>query len=198
MIHNVANTLPGCTIHVFHGINNEQFVRNKCSDLSQVQFHHLKQYNLSLDEYNRLLTDTKFYQLFDTEYVLIFQTDSMLFPHSPFQITDFLEYDYYGAPWKWSPKCGGNGGLSLRKVSAMIQVLKDHKLPTHEYVPEDLFFASLPLRFPQLEVAQRFSVESMLHPTPFGTHKPWHSLNVDEYIRLQQFAPCVKRLFDLN
>jgi len=140
---------------------------------------------------------------FESEYVMVFQTDSMLFPHSPFQITDFLGYDYVGAPWKWriegDPTLrGGNGGLSLRKVKTMCIALHTYPYPKEQPINEDLYICNLPISLPPNEIAQRFSIESMYYPTPLGVHKPWLYLNSNEYLKLQHYAPCIKALVDFN
>jgi len=201
VLHNVHQVLPECQIHLFHGTSNSLFAYKACDDMrDHMIFHNLGKKNLSLTEYNKMLTNKPFYEHFKTEYVLIFQTDSMLFAQSLFEINDFLGYDYVGAPWKWvdQKKPGGNGGLSLRKVKAFIDILEKHEYPLAVDVAEDLFFASLPLHFAPFELAQRFSVESVWYPTPFACHKPWHYLKAEEYIQLQKYAPNLKVLFDMN
>jgi len=201
VLENIHQVLPDCKIHLFHGTTNSLFAHKACqSFLENVIFHNLDKRNLSLTEYNKLLTQSKFYEHFESEYVLIFQTDSMLFPQSIFDISDFLGYDYVGAPWQWAEKKdgGGNGGLSLRKVESFLNILEKHDYPLSVDVAEDLFFDSLPLKFAPFDVAQRFSVESVWYPAPFGCHKPWQYLKAEEYIQLQKYAPNVKDLFDLN
>lgn len=86
----------------------------------------------SLEGYNRLLIDSRFYRRFrKSKYILIYQLDAWVFK-------DELEYwcekafDYIGAPWfaDWingnSKEFiqGGNGGFSLRKVSSCLKFLK--------------------------------------------------------------------------
>ncbi|KAH7037784.1 uncharacterized protein B0I36DRAFT_403285 [Microdochium trichocladiopsis] len=72
------------------------------------------------------------------EWLLIFQTDSMLCANSRQNLDDFLDYDWVGAPWNPNGGYGGNGGLSLRRVSSIIQVLRDQvRKPGTE--PEDVW-----------------------------------------------------------
>jgi hypothetical protein len=205
VLHNVKAALPpDWPLHIFHGRKNAEFVREAASDLEPVVFHNLYCLNLTFRAYNRLLTKPSFYRNFqEAEYVLIFQTDSMLFSHSPFAITDFFGYDYVGAPWKWHweadpSKRGGNGGLSLRKVDSMIQTLEAHPYPRAQAVNEDLYLCNLPLSLPPTEVARRFSIESVYYPCPLGVHKPWLYLGSEEYLKLAHYAPSIKTLVDLN
>jgi len=204
VMNSVFQTLPLHIMHVFHGSENEDFARTSTAKAkipnNCLRFHNLRKNNLTLFEYNQLLTSTSFYEYFTSEFVLIFQTDSMVFPFSPFKVTDFMDFDVYGAPWKWNPLgngLGSNGGLSLRRVSVMKEVFTMYPY-TNSDIAEDLYLGSLPVRFPPEQVAARFSVESIFYPNPFGIHKIWNYLTSVEYLKFQEYAPCVKTLFDLN
>lgn len=67
------------------------------------------------------------------ETLLFFQTDSIICAQSSMTLNDFLGldkydggYDWLGAVWEWQPKTfyGGNGGLSLRRKSVMINITR--------------------------------------------------------------------------
>ncbi|KAI0177658.1 hypothetical protein BJ166DRAFT_475762 [Pestalotiopsis sp. NC0098] len=91
---------------------------------------------------SRFLTTLWLYEvvLQPAEWLLVFQTDSILCANSRQNINDYLEYDWIGAPWNPSGRYGGNGGLSLRRVSAMIDVLRDQVRPDGSE-PEDVWLA---------------------------------------------------------
>ncbi|KAI0448118.1 hypothetical protein F4803DRAFT_545637 [Xylaria telfairii] len=76
---------------------------------------------------SRFLTNLWLYEtvLRPAEWLLVFQTDSILCANSRQNLNDYLDYDWVGAPWDPSLRFGGNGGLSLRRVSAIIEVLRD-------------------------------------------------------------------------
>lgn len=162
--------------------------------------------------YSRLLLSTGFYSLFsEYEFVLIHQTDVFLC-HADLELFTNSGMDYIGAPWLAPLRCPvwclrgarflrlpgltrsysvGNGGLSLRRVGKMIEVIEGHRAystaacitGTHE----DIFFASLVgdgpsrLRIPQLEVALTFAFDRDPRACyaangdrlPFGLHNPW-------------------------
>ncbi|KAI0022008.1 hypothetical protein F4780DRAFT_789456 [Xylariomycetidae sp. FL0641] len=72
------------------------------------------------------------------EWLLVFQTDSVLCANSRRSLDDFLAYDWVGAPWDPAGRYGGNGGLSLRRVAAILDVLRDQqRAPGSE--PEDVW-----------------------------------------------------------
>ncbi|HSW90189.1 MAG TPA: DUF5672 family protein [Patescibacteria group bacterium] len=90
---------------------------------------------ISVHGYSQLLLTTNFYQAFAKyDYILIFQLDALVFSNS---LDSWARngYDYIGAPL-WSSAIGflsspiggfshvGNGGLSLRRVTTMIQILE--------------------------------------------------------------------------
>ncbi|KAJ0116450.1 hypothetical protein J7T55_007430 [Diaporthe amygdali] len=80
----------------------------------------------SQEEISRFLTTLWLYEtvLAPAEWLLIFQTDSILCANSQLNLNDFLDYDWIGAPWNPGSRFGGNGGLSIRRVSAIVDVLR--------------------------------------------------------------------------
>ena len=110
-------------------------------------------YFKSITGYNRLMITSKFYKSFmNYEYVLIYQTDAYVFFDS---VEHWCEkkYDYVGAPWFKAEEHQsdleksfigiGNGGLSLRKVSAMLKVLHSFKY-VYSYKQCQLFLDKQP------------------------------------------------------
>lgn len=106
----------------------------------------------SIESYSRLLLSTSFYRAFaGYRYVLVHQLDALVF-------SDRLEawcdtgHDYLGAPWLVDPEAPekgfsrvGNGGLSLRRVGACLEVLESRRY--HDGGPSllrDLLTARLP------------------------------------------------------
>jgi hypothetical protein len=94
----------------------------------------------SQEEISRFLTTLWLYEtlLYPAEWLLIFQTDSMLCANSRQSLDNWLEYDWVGAPWSPGSSFGGNGGLSLRRVSKIIDILK-HQTRIPHTEPEDVW-----------------------------------------------------------
>lgn len=141
----------------------------------------------NLHDYNNLLTSLPFWQSFNERKVLIFQSDSMLLRHG---IEEFYEWDYVGAPLTMPPWVG-NGGLSLRGRDAMIECLTRCPYPVGEW--EDLYFGTamkaLGLAIAPMDVAKRFSVESIYEPNPLGYHAAFKYLSNDNLQRLLSNHP---------
>lgn len=83
----------------------------------------------SQEEISRFLTTLWLYEtvLQPAEWLLVFQTDSMLCANSRQSLNNWLDYDWVGAPWNPNGRFGGNGGLSLRRVSRIIDILRNQK-----------------------------------------------------------------------
>ena len=87
----------------------------------------------------------------------------------------------------------GNGGLSLRKKSKMLEIL--NKYPTHHkdgwLINEDVFFSVHAQNKPTAEEAKNFSIEGLYNDKAFGVHKAYKS------VKLEWF-PELKVLEELN
>ncbi|CAK7262508.1 hypothetical protein SEPCBS57363_000097 [Sporothrix epigloea] len=96
----------------------------------------------SQEEISRFLTTRWLYEvvLKPAEWLLLFQTDSILCANSQHNVNEYLEYDWIGAPWSTHSRWGGNGGLSIRRVSAMVDILKD-QVRVDGTEPEDVWLA---------------------------------------------------------
>jgi len=120
VVNNFLTHLPAreWKILVMHGISNKTFIEKNVLVLDplRIELHEMSCENLTIDEYNSLLSSREFYERIPTETMLIFQTDALIV--NPSRLREFLEYDYVGAPWRNGAV--GNGGLSLRKKSKML------------------------------------------------------------------------------
>ena len=132
----VLNNMLDCLsddwkIVFFHGINNIEYANNITTKLNIIYNSRIRLVNLNIDNLNQktysklLATKSIIYDYIDTEYFLVFQTDSMMIKSNSHLINHFLDknYDYVGAPWlicEYQPTKSrdfiGNGGFSLRKT----------------------------------------------------------------------------------
>lgn len=183
-------------------------------------------YFASVKGYNRLLLNPAFYERFASshEFMLILQTDAVL-------LRDDLDHwcqqpwDYVGAPWPdglevmlnldcFTGDLGkkvrvhvGNGGLSLRRNVACIQLLKEFPQAVDMFLrsgsSEDIFFAllgaqSADFKIPNERVASLFALE--LQPerylainggkAPMGGHA-WWRYNQPFWVALLEQKPPV-------
>jgi hypothetical protein len=106
------------------------------------------------EEISQFLTTLWLYEavLQPAEWLLVFQTDSMLCANSRLNLNDFLEYDWVGAPWNPGGQWGGNGGLSLRRVSRIIDILRNQRR-ANDSEPEDVWLSERLAHHPDGKVA---------------------------------------------
>lgn len=112
------------------GFNNFPFSK---SGYSKVTFS--PKYFLNVQTYSQLMLSPQVYQQFiNYQYILIYQPDALVFSDQLDWWCD-QDYDYIGAPnyssvvgffthKKGCPQVTYNGGLSLRKVSTALEVIK--------------------------------------------------------------------------
>jgi hypothetical protein len=191
VIRNVMHFLgEGWGLQIFVGEKSEGYIRQVTSDLGYVHIEKLDADFLDYEAYNKLLKSTGFWQRVRGDNVLIFQEDSLLCRPG---ISQFIEYDYIGAPWpkdiQISPSVPvGSGGLSLRKKRTMIEICRTCK--SNVIPDEDVFFSiNLHLRkdiylLPGEDAAKSFSVETMFSPEPFGIHNAWLYLDDKEILSI--------------
>lgn len=191
---------------IFHGTDNKEWLedilnRQFVSEKSRISLVNLNVANITWHEYNRFISSAEFLEKIPTEHFLIFQTDTMICSKEKDLIYTFMKYDYVGAPW---PESGlkesfevGNGGLSLRKKSKMLQIIKN--IPYPFQCPEDLYYCgvnhNIPIYKPTWSEAKLFSIESIYSPRTFGIHKAW--AHIDPSMLENQF-PGIYELMRLN
>jgi hypothetical protein len=179
IIENHRRFLPdGWEITFFGSKENEEIIER---DFPEIRFIRLPQditINFTAEKYNKLITTKGFWLNVPYEKVLVFQHDSQLLRCC---VDDFIEWDYIGAPWGHFNMLGGNGGLSLRTVSKMVEVIDKFVYNPAADGNEDLYFCKhLPKiggKIAPKEIAQQFSVETVFYPTPVGCHAPEKYLN---------------------
>jgi hypothetical protein len=125
----IRNTIiklgEGWSHTVVCGNLNYDLLTNMCTSISKnIKIIKLDVDNMTQSEYSKFLTTMDFWNLLKGEKILIYQEDSIIFKNN---IHEFLDYDFVGAPFPKSnddtPNSVGNGGLSLRSKSKMVEVM---------------------------------------------------------------------------
>jgi hypothetical protein len=210
---------------IFHGNMNEQFVQNivdnKLAKYKQrITLSNLGVDNMSVSQYSELFYNPAFYDNIPTEMFLVFQTDTIILKENRDNIYKFMDFDYVGSPWnsKLSPwilannvSMVGNGGLSLRRKSKMVENLKysdncldtDRRQTYGKFIAEDQCFnggfsPEVKMRLPTVEDAMQFGTESIYSDKAFGVHKPWAHKKINNYSELIRKFPEISILESLN
>jgi beta-1,4-mannosyl-glycoprotein beta-1,4-N-acetylglucosaminyltransferase len=124
----------------------------------------------SPETFSAIMFSEGIWNVFETEYVLVFQCDTVFAPRAASKIP--CEYDYYGAA------CGDmtetkfviNGGLSLRRVSAFKKAIT-YLTDADRALPEDVAFCNVmrrvqgEFRLPSIRECMEFAIESFGDPS---------------------------------
>lgn len=165
-MNNIAVIVENRQVNNLDSIIDAHMIHLPGWELDVIKEVHIK----TLNDYNRLLTHDSFWEKYqDYDRVLIFQSDSMILKDG---IDDFLEYDYYGAPWKFQNN-GGNGGLSIRNPKKCLSLIKI-KPWNHSYGYEDVYFSNHLHEVGGVvaprEICELFSCETIFKLGTFGMH----------------------------
>ncbi len=163
------------------GNNNYDFMTKICREISSnIRIIKLNINNIDyMEDYNNLLTSETFWNMFKGEKILIHQEDSCIFKSN---ISDFIKFDYIGAPWntdkEWVQQSGlkvaaGNGGFSLRTRKLMLHIIQNY--PRGPKDNEDVYFCRMIQDhklgvFPTMYEAFDFSSEGVVSENSFGGH----------------------------
>ncbi|KAH7364703.1 hypothetical protein BKA65DRAFT_473014 [Rhexocercosporidium sp. MPI-PUGE-AT-0058] len=170
-------------------------------------------YSLSNREtISQMFTDPHLYRdiLAPAEHLLVWQPDSIFCANAPTTLNDFLQWDWIGAPWSKTATYGGNGGLSLRKVSKIMDVLREKTRGHGDGALEDLWMVQ---RLHELEesvmpganISKTFSVESVWDERPLGYHIGWLGVHHEQIWddqsqvdHIMEYCPEVKMILGMK
>jgi hypothetical protein len=177
-------------LQIFHGLNNIKLIEDIKNIIINVKCFNLNIDNLSINDYSKIIKSENFWNIVEGEHILIFQTDTFIFKNLP---RSFFNFDYIGAPWNnlnnISNTYIGNGGLSLRKKSSMLNIIKKYKHnKDYNTLPEDVFFVKyLKINknvLPSVIISKEFCVENMYYRSPYCLHKPYLELKTYQLSKL--------------
>jgi hypothetical protein len=170
LIRNAINKLGiNWSYTIICGNLNHEYMINMClkitNNIKVIKFNYD---NLSVSDYNNLLSNKDFWNYLYGDKILIYQDDTFIFKNN---IDDFISWDYIGAPW---PEFKiGNGGFSLRTKQCMIDVINTKS--NIDGYPEDLYFTETMNEYKIGKIADynsafQFSSEYTINNDVLGGH----------------------------
>ncbi|KAL9599704.1 MAG: hypothetical protein Q9219_003692 [cf. Caloplaca sp. 3 TL-2023] len=164
------------------------------------------------EQRNRMLTDADFYREYlpKAEWLLMYHADSILCANAQKDLNDWLMYDWIGTPWYNYGHWNGGGGLSLRRVSRIKQVL-NFQSRQDDADSEDRWLTErikvLPgIKLPKPRVEETFAVEGVWDEKPMGFHVPlsdegllrevWD--NADQRKKIYDYCPEIKIIMNMK
>lgn len=194
VLNNVMSVLPDdWDLQIFHGSNNLNYITDVIQNdellkNKNIYFNDLNTNELNHGNYVKLFTSLEFWNSCEGEIILIFQTDSMLCPNSKYKIEDFEHFNYIGGYWgnvlnplDFDYNRVMNGGLSLRKKSFMLDIIKNKLqiyLDNGGNPCEDYFVSACLKETPTVKEVLSFCIDNgYMYPlenkAPFALHNPW-------------------------
>ena len=193
VLDNVMSNLPNdWELQIFHGLSNKEYAIKCSKDLGrEVHLTDLEIDTITADDSSiEIMLTEDFWNKVVGETVLYFECDSMLCPNSEHKVEDFEQFDYIGGWWgeNFYPNSVDesydrvmNGGVSIRKKSFMLDIIKNELQPYLDRGgnPCEDYFVSDRVRIkPTVKNVLNFSIDcSYMYPlndkAPFGVHKPW-------------------------
>jgi hypothetical protein len=188
------------------GLSNHEYLidlieTNFKQHKERITIYQINVVNFIDHEYSNFMVNKQIYNLIPTETFLTFQLDTLISAKYKDYIYDFMEYDYVGAPWKKQPIINlfvGNGGLSLRKKSAILHALDNDTYNIKFRENEDVYFSFYIKNKPSVEKAKLFSTETIFSEKSFGTHNSYSHLSEDELNKISEYIPEIFELAKLN
>jgi hypothetical protein len=133
ILRNMAWCGPDLAVFIFCSDENYNAFKALIGD--KVGFHLIKYFSGNpkerkdaIKDFNNFYTDYRVYEqiasLSGAEYIITVQMDNFFRRkiHS-----DMFVGDYYGSCWTWNFELAGGGGLTCRRVPAMIEICKKHR-----------------------------------------------------------------------
>jgi hypothetical protein len=197
VINNILRNTDNIKIQIFHSILNENILKETYKENSRIIYTKLRQTNLTIPQYNILLTSTNFWNNIHGENILIFQTDSCLCRHiNTFDFSKYLNYGFIGAPCMLEyPIPWQNGGISIRKKSLTLKAIKDGPIKFNE----DKFYSVSKRRIMNpapFDLAKEFSVEKYYNKYPLAIHKTWKYITKEQWDELKTINPEISLTFN--
>lgn len=193
-------------IQLFHGTENEVFIRNSTIsalvEQGRVQLQRMRIAALPENRYNALFLNREFWNcMVGRNKILVFQTDTLLCSTSPYSLTDFCSFDYIGSTWSIRRPIGlrmngGCGGLSLRDWKCCTRSLE---IFSPEAWPggEDGYFAFhldlMGSRVGKADDCARFASQGSFKYKSFGVHKP-RLMNKATLQMFLEYCPGVRQI----
>jgi hypothetical protein len=193
-------------IMIFHSDINSFFLLSHYKNNNRIilkKLTRLRNNNLTICEYNTLLTSMTFWNSIEGENVLIFQTDSCLCQHiNNFDFEQFKDYGFIGAPCReinnkyntWR-----NGGFSIRKKSLTLKCLKILQPYEKVTINEDKFYTVLCkdiIKPAPYDLSLKFSIEKYYNNNPIGLHKTWLYIKQEQWNELKNKYPHIGLIFN--
>ena len=187
LLRNIINRFDSYWSHtVVTGIDNYDYMSIMCRSISpRIKVIKLDVKNLDLVSYNDYVASKEFWKIFKGEKLFLWSEDTIVYKNN---ISDFLKYDFIGAPipkkWKY-PEGYSVGDISLRTKSVLLKCLekvkfnktciKDINGKLQLEKPENIYFSETIYKYklgklPDRDIQLKFCMKDVYTNDPFCGH----------------------------
>lgn len=173
-------------LYIFSQSTHYQSYYNICKKLNiDFKYYDIEPF-IDIQDYSNYLKNIDFWNLFQEEYMLIFQYDSCVFKKFN---SKFFQYNYLGAQWPIHIQqnkgiFNGNGGTSLRNIKIMKYICEKYYYKLFdEKIPEDVYFSKYLYQEKLLEnnpaLCNDFSIENILYENSTFGHAIYECVPIE-------------------
>jgi len=177
ILQNIAWAGPHMAVYIFCSEENQAFIDALLGNKRE-HYHIIPVFNGNPNReegkiaYNNLLTDYRFYQMIDAQYMLTVQMDNIF--RKKINPAMFIG-DYWGNPWAWNESAAGGGGATVRRIPAMVEICRTYR--SNPDIPfdgvEDNWFSEHVTDYPDISFRSNHIMESMYVEDPYILHQFW-------------------------
>ena len=202
LLRNIAWAAPNLAIYIFCSDENINFVKSLVGDkLPNFNIVEAFQGNASRErgkkEVDNLLSNYKFYEFLDTEYIITAEMDTFFRRKIP---DSMFEGTYWGNPWPWVPATPGGGGVTIRNVKKMAAHCKKIRPDTSIdlITAQDAWLSDTTYaekeEFPDIRFRAHHIMECLPVPNPVAVHQFWTYLDSYNISEKKQFIANLDRI----
>jgi hypothetical protein len=177
VLRNLAWAGPYMSLYIFCSDHNMSYLQEMLGD--KVNTVHLipifkgeGTFDEGYNDYQVIFKRADFYRQIEAEYMLKIELDCYLRHQIPREI---FVGDFYGAPWAWAIEKAGGGGLTVHRISAMIELCD--KLKDYNTIAIDGWLGDRLMEngynIPSLNIRLQVFSENFPVRDPIGVHQFW-------------------------
>ena len=206
ILRNIAWAAPHLAICIFCSDENINFVKSLVGDKLHnfnivVAFTGQASRERGKKEVDNLLSNYKFYDFIDSEYIITAEMDTFFRRKIP---DTMFEGTYWGNPWPWVPSTPGGGGVTIRNVKKLaahckkirpdtsidLETAQDAWLSDTTYAEKE--------EFPDIRFRAMHIMESLPSPNPVAVHQFWTYLDSYEISNKERFIENLERILTID
>jgi hypothetical protein len=181
VLRNLAWAGPDMAVYLFCSDENEAWLREMLGDKAElfnirVVFKGNPSRERGKKEVDNLMSDWRTYASIPTRYILTLEVDCFLRRKIP---SGLFQGAYYGCSYGWDQGHPGGGGLTVRRIDAMVELCKAERpdLETDLAGSQDCWLGTKTLEreldFPPVNKRKELLMENMYVQHPIGVHQFW-------------------------